>query len=295
MNISEFKNKHEGERAFIIGNGPSLKSTPLECLNNEYTLATNKINKIFDHTEWRPTYFSYTQHQTWAENHGTYKEITQTIDEDITCFISPEHSQEFGKKENVYYYNKLKMKGPSAYKCLNRPEPPEADYDYWSDDINKCVYHYCSSIYPLYQVANYMGFKEIYLLGCDLGIDTTDHIIFKDARDPYIFSKNSNQNSSTLEYYWDFLYRSRNPVKSLVNGIYFKSKELVPFCSLGHQFHFVDEYQTSEKIKVGTDDKQKRAHNLAKRKLHERNIEIYNATIGGELEIFPRVELSKSI
>ena len=44
--ILELKDIHKGERAFIIGNGPSLKEEPteaLEALNDELTFTCNRL------------------------------------------------------------------------------------------------------------------------------------------------------------------------------------------------------------------------------------------------------------
>lgn len=42
--LRQLKNTHQGETCVIIGNGPSLKNTPLEALGDKYfTLGSNKI------------------------------------------------------------------------------------------------------------------------------------------------------------------------------------------------------------------------------------------------------------
>lgn len=47
--LDKFRNKD----CLIVGNGPSLKKTPLEKIDM-VTIAMNKINILFDKTEWRP-------------------------------------------------------------------------------------------------------------------------------------------------------------------------------------------------------------------------------------------------
>lgn len=47
----------KGKRAWIIGNGSSLQTTPLELLKGEVTYAMNRINLIYPKTTWRPTYY----------------------------------------------------------------------------------------------------------------------------------------------------------------------------------------------------------------------------------------------
>ena len=45
--LGALKDKHKGERCFIIGNGPSLKQTDLTKLKNEYTFGLNRIYLAF--------------------------------------------------------------------------------------------------------------------------------------------------------------------------------------------------------------------------------------------------------
>ncbi len=45
--LAALKDKHKGQRAFIIGNGPSLKQTDLTKLKNEFTFGMNRIYLMF--------------------------------------------------------------------------------------------------------------------------------------------------------------------------------------------------------------------------------------------------------
>ena len=58
--LESLHNIHKGKRGFIICNGPSLKSEDLDKIysNNEISIASNKIDKIFTQTKWRPTYYT---------------------------------------------------------------------------------------------------------------------------------------------------------------------------------------------------------------------------------------------
>ena len=55
--ISVFKDKHFGERCFVIGNGPSLRKEDLERLKNEYTFGSNDIFMSYDKVDWRASYY----------------------------------------------------------------------------------------------------------------------------------------------------------------------------------------------------------------------------------------------
>jgi hypothetical protein len=55
--IKTFKDIHKGQRAFIIGNGPSLKQTDLTKLKNEFTFGMNRIYLLFPELGFSTTYF----------------------------------------------------------------------------------------------------------------------------------------------------------------------------------------------------------------------------------------------
>ena len=55
--LIRYKDKHLGQRCFIIGNGPSLKAKDLDKIKGEFSFGANMIYKIFPETNWRPTYY----------------------------------------------------------------------------------------------------------------------------------------------------------------------------------------------------------------------------------------------
>jgi hypothetical protein len=55
--LGDYYKRHEGERCFILGNGPSLKRTDLSKLKNEITFGMNRIYLAFDEMGYQPTYY----------------------------------------------------------------------------------------------------------------------------------------------------------------------------------------------------------------------------------------------
>ncbi len=55
--LAELKDIHKGKRAFIIGNGPSLKQTDLTKLKNEFTFGMNRFYVFFPELGFTTTYF----------------------------------------------------------------------------------------------------------------------------------------------------------------------------------------------------------------------------------------------
>src|SRR5258706_13282952 len=54
--LAELKDIHKGKRAFIIGNGPSLKQTDLSKLRNEITFCMNRFYLAFPELGFTATY-----------------------------------------------------------------------------------------------------------------------------------------------------------------------------------------------------------------------------------------------
>ena len=54
-----FKNKHIGQRCFVIGNGPSLNKQDLSLLSNEITITVNAFYKNPIVEKWQPTYYGF--------------------------------------------------------------------------------------------------------------------------------------------------------------------------------------------------------------------------------------------
>jgi len=354
MTIQNLKNIHKNERAFIIGNGPSLADTPLEELKNECTLATNKIFKIFNKTSWRPKYYVLSK----TSNEVTKKNINRMENTGTTCLINTSQFQSRNSEKHLPL-NVIKPYKDYRKDCFGDLNISNKSREYWSDDIADSVYLYNSSIYPLFQLANYLGVDKIYLLGCDLGMDG-DLDYFSKTADPYEYLRNNQihpSESFSLKIYKDFINKSNRPMIALLNMLYAKSlyigsmkekntlfksgsdpidfkirnegeydsklrmyyeflegsdKQILSFINgcyamvsahtpigitdIRHKFgaydpHFTDDYRSGNRFIIGEDDRQRRAHKLAYEKLEQRGVKVENATLGGELEIYPRAHL----
>ena len=152
--IKKFENIHCGERCFVIGNGPSLSSSDLDLIKDEKTFAVNKIYNIFPMTEWRPTYYLCMDYLSMIE------EIASEINllEAGTIFLNWQQYKQIQKRENYIFCN------------FN----PRYVINFWSDkkvvfseDCSKYIDNARTVTYSALQMAVYMGFSEIYLLGVD--------------------------------------------------------------------------------------------------------------------------------
>ena len=139
------KNKHKGERVFIVCNGPSLSYEDLDQLKEEFTIACNKIYLAYQNTDWRPTYLSVTDRILWPKiSKEIYNFHTPVI---LTSNLFSKNNQSIYIKSLGYYKN---------YEKSN-----------FSFDMNLGAFSGLTVTYLNMQIAAHLGFEEIYLIGCD--------------------------------------------------------------------------------------------------------------------------------
>lgn len=148
--LKKFKDIHKGRRCFLIGNGPSLRMEDLEVLrsNNEISFGVNRVYLGYTETKWRPTYYCVSDRNIMLHS---YDEIEALSGTKFFRHISLSGHQFHGSE--IYEYDSLVC---------------GADDIRLSYEIEKGIYQGHSVIYDALQIAVYMGFSEIYLLGVDL-------------------------------------------------------------------------------------------------------------------------------
>lgn len=155
--FSSFKNKHQNEKCFVILTGPSLTLEDVELLKNETTFAVNSCIRLFPKTTWRPTYYVITDRLV-------YQSIGKELEEsDLSCpiFYSRNGLGTKIKKENALPFRALYFH--HFWNYMTRGKSTLG----WSNDISKGVADAPSCVYAVMQIAYYMGFKEVYVIGAD--------------------------------------------------------------------------------------------------------------------------------
>lgn len=234
-----YKDKHKGQRIFIIATGPSLREEDILKLKDEITIGVNGVIALYEKINWKPTYYCLGDPIVYAQ----YKE--QILNANLTnAFFAwqlKKHESELNFKP-VYYDSYLKG-------CLLKPSNKRMKkYMCFSDDpYKKGVYMGGRSVVTgVIQLAVYMGAKEIYLYGQDC-------------------------NYHGEKKHFDSLVQNGKPVGSVDRAI-----DAQPAGSVDG---FVEAmFAFFEKAKEYTE---------------RRGIKIYNATRGGKLEIFERVNLDE--
>ncbi len=231
-NIKSCRNRHKDNRCFIIGNGPSLSADDLNMIKDEYSFAFNSIFHIYSKTLWRPTYYMVTDKAL----------INSFLTEPIPD-LQVKEAFVFSKKLAKYwcnnmYVNEIFLKG-------RIPSHRETYYNKKiSEDVSDCFSASQSVIINAFELAFYMGFSEIILIGVDHSFNLEMDM---DGR------KKTNKVLSHFKEDKD-------------QCTYMTYKEALTKC-----------YETCAKY------------------AQSKGIKIYNATRGGKLEVFERINLEQAI
>lgn len=151
--IQKYKDIHLGDRCFIVATGPSLRVEDLELLekNNEICISMNRIYNIFGKTGWRPNYYMIQDLKMIDDLKETIAELDLPVK-----FVSGVSEAYWKQKESA---------SSIKFNYLNLVEMGKIPF--FSTQVDKCIYEGMTVTYACLQMAVYMGFKEIYLLGLD--------------------------------------------------------------------------------------------------------------------------------
>ncbi|MBO7519950.1 MAG: DUF115 domain-containing protein [Clostridia bacterium] len=152
--MASLKDSHKGERCFIIGNGPSLTAEDLSRLKDEFCFATNRIYYMFDKTEWRPSMYVSFDLDVIAKE----VEMVSGVDCDTRLFnINAKKYFPKNDSRNHYFFLKGKFK-------IDRNGTGQTTVN---EDLSKFMTLTDNVTGVCLQLAFYMGFSEIYLIGVD--------------------------------------------------------------------------------------------------------------------------------
>ena len=224
--MRKFHNIHEGESCFVIGNGPSLSGADLDILYKHHmkSFACNSIYKAYDKTKWRPDYYVLVD----VNGIEMAKEAMQ--------YISDNCQYMFSRSNGRLRYCTEKYENIRLFKSVFSESEEQFSF---SADCSEHLYIGHTVTYAMLQLAVYMGFKTIYLLGID-------HQYAKQFVNGVEETNNVKNYSSLLE-------------EDDVGGFYLIDKTTL-------------------------------AYSAARKYAEGHGIKIYNATRGGKLEVFERVD-----
>jgi hypothetical protein len=226
---------HAGKRAFIIGNGPSLNKCDLSYLKNEITFGVNNIMMNYEKMGFHPTYY---------------------VVEDILV------AEDRARQINQYLGPIIKLFGNYLRYCFT--DDPDIvwinvrmnyanykDFPHFSKNAARELWVGGTVTYLCMQLAYYMGFSELYLVGFDHSYSIpTDAKLHSESTE--ITSMSDDPNHFSPEYFGKG-YRWHDPQVDRMEKAYIHAKQV---------------YESEGR-------------------------KIFNATIGGQLEVFPRVDYFK--
>jgi len=152
--LFSLKGNFSGNRCFIIGNGPSLNKCDLTLLKNEYTFGVNSIFYKTREMGFKPTFY------TVEDNHVIDDNLTEINQLDCQYKFFPyRYKDQISSSENVYFFNYDQgfFHQSSAYFCSPR----------FSFNAAKEIFAGQTVTYSNIQLASFLGFTEIYLIGMD--------------------------------------------------------------------------------------------------------------------------------
>jgi len=218
--LHSYRDKHRGERCFILGNGPSLKVTDLSLLKDEVTFGLNRIYLLFDEIGYATTY------HVVVNNLVVEQSINEISNLSIPSFVSWNSHEMLEYQPNMMFL-----------RTLGRDQPR------FFTDITKGIWEGATVTYVAMQIAYFLGFEEVVLVGVD------HNFVTKGEPHTLVTSPGDDPNHFSPHYFG--------------KGVRWNLPDL----------------QTSEL-----------AYRIADYQFTVSGRKIVDATIGGKLEIFPKVD-----
>lgn len=139
--VGRWRNTHVGERCVILCNGPSLLQTDFSSLGSVFTFGMNKINLLFEKTDFRPSCIVAVNAHVIQQNAEFYNAT------DIPLFLSRAGVGLVASRPNVAF---LHTSGRG-----------------FARDCSVSVSEGATVTYVALQLAYHMGFQAATLVGCD--------------------------------------------------------------------------------------------------------------------------------
>lgn len=160
--LQSIRNSAVRNRCFIIGNGPSLTLNDLESIREEDCFACNRIYGLYDETVWRPKFYCVQDKRVLKQICNDLRYATGQSEKSFLPYNYRNcYPQEVIEKEDVMLFYHPYVSVYSEDGNYSEGIIP------FSSDITRGIYDGLSVIYGMIQIAVYMGYKEIYLVGMD--------------------------------------------------------------------------------------------------------------------------------
>jgi glycosyltransferase involved in cell wall biosynthesis len=155
--LRDLRNRHAGERVFILGNGPSLTECNLSLLADEFTFGVNKIHLLFDRIDWRPDFYTLLD---WKIGAALVPHVAE-LDGSLKFF--PERFRGVLPADDMTFW------------YWPRPVGRHVD-DQFEPDMANGIPSRATVLVTAIQQAFHMGFRDIILIGVDASYSIPDTV-----------------------------------------------------------------------------------------------------------------------
>jgi hypothetical protein len=165
--LQKYENKYQGERCFIIGNGPSLRKTDLTKLKNEHTFGMNRIYLAFPEMGF-PTSFFVSINDLVIE-----QTAADILNLKMPKFVSWRSHQWLKPSQDLFF----------LYTTYTGPK--------FSKKATGRLWEGATVTFITLQLAYFLGFKEVVLIGVDHSFTTKgkpNETVVSQGDDPNHFS-----------------------------------------------------------------------------------------------------------
>ena len=246
--IFGLRQKYKGRRCFIMGNGPSLNKMPLEKLSDEFVWAVNRCYLLFDKIRWRPQFYT-----------AVDSLVVPNIANELNELIGLYSDIQFFFPEEFYYSNILRHRENILWFRHRNMDPVQRAKGYFSTNAFKYVRVPNTVVITALQLAVYLGFNPIILIGCDT---------------KYVVPEGSKQEGEAIDPGTGEIIRGYEITSTKDND----PNHFDPsYFGAGYKWHFPN----VKGMLLG--------YRYAKQACDKIGVKILNATVGGHLEVFPRV------
>lgn len=222
--LSALKDVHRGKRAFIIGNGPSLRQTDLSLLRNEFTFGLNRIYLLFPELGFTTTYLV---------------SINDLVIEQCRDEIAALPIPKFLSWRSHRYFEGMHLSREALptflYTTYEKPT--------FARDARFRLWEGATVTYVALQLAFHMGFETVILIGVD------HNFVTRGPANQTVVSEGDDPNHFDPRYF-----------------------------GKGFRWQLPD-LETSEI-----------AYRMARRAYEQAGRQVLDATIGGKLTVFPKVD-----
>lgn len=177
--IGHLRGRGKGKRIFLVGNGPSLNDMNLDLLVGEDSIAMNRIELIYPKTKWRPTYYIFCSSNCHDKRWGVEwsKSVVKAAKhEDTIPLIWNRYKGDIEKKSGEKLHE-------STIYLETFTENKVGDLNAFSVNAEDRLDKSGTTMNVALQLAYYMDYDEVYLIGIDSNWQTATNTLKSDEGD----------------------------------------------------------------------------------------------------------------